>query len=195
MLNLPHSPATRRNREPIFDVLKDRLREGSSILEIASGTGEHASWMASKVPLVTWQPSDVLPERLSTIDSYNVHNSNVLPAIHLDVLGEWPTNVYDTILCINMIHISPWECCQALLQQSRSHLSSNGLLYLYGPYKKGGQHTSESNNVFDSYLRNQNPCWGVRNMETVIEEAEKSGFIFHKSIAMPANNFSLLFTC
>jgi len=195
MLNLPHAPATLRNREPIFTVLQDLLQTKQSLLEIASGTGEHAAWMGAKSPHIQWQPSDLREEMLPVIDRYNQPNTNVLPAILIDVEKEWAVQQYDVICCINMIHIAPWRCGQALLKNARRHLNSNGYLYLYGPYKKQGQHTAISNAQFDRNLRLQNPNWGVRDMDDVISEAESHGLSFQQSISMPANNFSLIFTC
>jgi hypothetical protein len=193
MLNLPHAPATQRNREPIFTVLEEALADRLSLLEIASGTGEHAAWMSPRLPGMRWQPSDKNRNSLATIDAHNRNIQDVIQSIHLDVQNDWPEENYEAILCINMIHISPWENCQALMRGAGRNLVSGGLLYLYGPYKKGGAHTAESNDRFDRSLRSQNPEWGVRDMEGVIEEARLNGIEFTKSVAMPSNNFSLLF--
>ena len=195
MLNLPHAPATVRNREPIFSVLKEYIQTKNALLEIASGTGEHAAWLAPQWSHIQWQPSDAQSRALSIIDAYNSNNNNVLPAIQLDVLEQWPNRKYDVILCINMIHISPWSCCLALLQNAAKHLNPDGILYLYGPYKKNGQHTAISNDHFDHSLRQQNSNWGIRDLEEVLKEATQCGLSFQECIAMPANNFSLIFTC
>ena len=193
MLNLPHAPATQRNREPILSVLGEALSGRMTLLEIASGTGEHAAWMSPRLPGLVWQPSDANPDTLATINMYNRNNSDVRKAIQLDVEQGWPAERFDAILCINMIHISPWECCQALMKGAGESLEEGGLLYLYGPYKIGGKHTAESNLRFDHSLRGRNPTWGVRDMEEVIREAGRNGITHLRSIEMPANNFSLLF--
>jgi hypothetical protein len=195
MLNLPHSPATTRNRDPIYSVLNKWLNGSRSLLEVAAGTGEHAAWMAPKATQISWQPSDKNEGSLSIIDAYNINNKNVLPAIQLDVMKDWPNKKYDIILCINMIHISPWKCCKSVMANAKEHLTSTGILYMYGPYKKNGIHTAPSNENFDLWLKKQNTDWGVRNLEDTINEAKLNGLLFEKHIAMPANNFSLIFTC
>ena len=195
MLNLPHSPATVRNREPIFSVLHKRMQQATKILEIASGTGEHAAWMAPQLPNVNWVPSDKSSSSLSIIDAYNHNNNNVSPAILLDVEQEWPSDKYDGILCINMIHIAAWRSCQALLEHAPKHLSPNGFLYLYGPYKKQGKHTAPSNESFDQWLKSQHADWGVRNVEDVVAEAQNNQLRLRRCVSMPANNLSLIFTC
>lgn len=194
--NLPHAPATKRNRGPIWDLLSNILPLKGAILEVASGTGEHLAWMAPQRVELSWQPSDQSKERCSVIDSYNIEHSNVLPAITLDVNDPvWPILKYNAILCINMIHISPWESTIALFHHAQNHLIQNGLLYLYGPFNQNGKYTSHGNARFDQSLRRENESWGIRDLEQVISLAKENGFHQHKVISMPANNLSVSFRC
>ncbi len=195
-----YASATLRNRDPIFEVLVNVLPPTGNILEIASGTGEHAVYFAPKLKNHQWIPSEPDAMRRESIDSWrkfcpspNCHspkNINVLNSTWTDGLTELEITA---IVNINMIHISPWEACLGLLQGAGSLLPSTGILYLYGPYKQGGKHTSPSNQSFDDSLRHQNQAWGVRNLEDVIEIAEEQGFKLMKTVTMPANNLSVIF--
>ncbi|MFC3052035.1 DUF938 domain-containing protein [Kordiimonas pumila] len=190
-----HAPATERNREVIWDVLSNRLPKEGLIFEVASGTGEHAAFMAPKLSHHKWQPSDIDPRHLESINAWAQHvcADTVLPATRFDVLTDnFPDNPA-AILAVNLVHISPWSVTEALIAKAGEALHSGAILYLYGPYKQNGAHTSESNIAFDQSLKFNNPEWGVRDMETVIGLAAKAGFMAPEILPMPANNFSLVF--
>ena len=194
MLNLPHAPATSRNREPIFSVLAPFLKQCSSLLEIASGTGEHAAWMAPKLPSLQWQPSDYKTSTLEVINAYNQNNENVLPALQIDVHQEdWSVTPQKCILCINMIHIAPFTACEALLAGADRYLLPSGLLCFYGPFRRNAMHTAPSNARFDQSLRARNPLWGLRDLEEVEATAQKYQLELIEVIDMPANNFVVIF--
>lgn len=197
---LLYAPATERNREPILAILR-RLcppSEAAKVLEIASGTGQHATFFAQAMPWLSWQPSD--PDEMSResisawIQATGV--SNVALPLEIDVLQEpWEVRLpVDLVVCINMIHIAPWEATRGLLAGSRLCLRPKGRLFLYGPYKQGGRHTAPSNEAFDQGLRSRDPRWGVRDLERVVEKATEAGFSLLEVIEMPANNLSLVFT-
>lgn len=195
-----HAPATARNRDFILDVLKPALPQEGTIFEVASGTGEHAAYMAPKLPAHHWQPSDIDPRHLASINAWRaeVLVGNILPARRFDVLENDFTDPelaapLSAILSINLIHISPWTVAETLIAKAGEALPAGGLFYLYGPYKQGSKHTSESNEAFDVSLKSRDPSWGVRDMEAVIDLAEKAGFGAPDIIPMPANNFSLVF--
>jgi SAM-dependent methyltransferase len=189
-------PAPERNKEPILAVLKQVLPSQGRVLEIASGTGQHVAHFAQALPALTWLPSD--PEmvhresiraRIGALGLANVE----LP-LTLDVLlRPWPINSAAAVICINMIHIAPWEATLGLLQGVGELLPADGVLYLYGPYRRGGLHTAPSNEAFDTDLRQRNPAWGVRNLEDVQRHASDCGLEQSEVMAMPANNFSVIF--
>ena len=172
-----------------------RSPERASVLEISSGTGEHAAFFSRELPGLTWQPSEVDPESLSSIEAWRSEGSGGLHApILLDVTAEvWPVESAQTVININMIHIAPWKACQGLMRGAGRILAEGGLLYLYGPYRIGGRHTAPSNESFDRWLRETDASWGVRNFEDVRTEAEHAGLRFEERVPMPANNFSLIF--
>jgi SAM-dependent methyltransferase len=188
-----HAPATQRNREPILDVLRRVLPPAGLVLEVASGTGEHAAWLAAALPGVTWQPTDVDPTALPGIASWCDGIANVRPPLVLDVTQPWPVARVDAMVCINMLHIAPWTAGEALLRGAGRVLPPGGVLYLYGPYRRDGAHTAPSNAAFDATLRAQDPSWGVRDLETVIATAADAGLVHRETIAMPANNLSVVF--
>ncbi|MGZ3422035.1 MAG: DUF938 domain-containing protein [Polyangiales bacterium] len=189
-----HAPATHRNREPIFAVLSRVLPAGGHVLEIASGSGEHAAYFASRLPAVTWQPSDVDLESRASIDAHCEGIANVRPALELDVRREpWPIRAVDAIVCINMIHIAPWQACVALMEGASQRLPPRGVLFLYGPYRRAGVHTAPSNEAFDASLRSRDASWGVRDLEDVTRTAERQELVLDETIEMPANNLSLVF--
>ena len=170
-------------------------REGADVLEIASGTGEHATFFAERLPIASWQPSDPDEASRASIDAWAAHlgTEHVRPAIALDVTQHpWPIARADVIVNINMIHISPWRTCEALLAGAGELLAPGGVLYLYGPFRRGGAHTAPSNEAFDASLRGRDPAWGVRDLETVAEEASKHGLTLEEVIPMPANNLSVV---
>ncbi|HZZ12067.1 MAG TPA: DUF938 domain-containing protein [Paraburkholderia sp.] len=190
------SPSAERNREPILDVLRHALPAHARVLEIASGTGQHALCFASALPGLDWQPSDADPQARASINGWIAHEriANVRAPLALDVhQADWGVDALDAVVCINMIHISPWSATEALFAGASRYLVDGGVLYLYGPYRRGGAHTSPSNEAFDQQLRSRDPAWGVRDMETVVALGESAGFACEAPVAMPANNFSLLF--
>jgi SAM-dependent methyltransferase len=192
-----HSPSTARNRDPILDVLKRVLPAEGFVLEIASGTGEHAVHFAQNLPRLVWQPTDADPAALASIEAWRAATRlpNVRPPLVLDVLAEpWPVPRADAILCINMIHISPWPATEALMRGAARLLPRSGVLYLYGPYRRGDRAPVPSNEAFDADLRRRNPEWGVRDLEVVAETAERHGLRVGKTVDMPANNLSIVIT-
>ncbi|MBN3765761.1 DUF938 domain-containing protein [Burkholderia sp. Ac-20365] len=196
-LNLrQHAPAAERNREPILAVLKRVLPATGTVLEIASGTGQHAIHFAAALPQLVWQPSDADDEARASIAAWTAHSglTNVRAPLALDVRdASWGIEAADAIVCINMIHISPWESAQALIDGAGRLLPAGGVLFLYGPYRRGGAHTAPSNAAFDQQLQSRNPAWGVRDMEDVVALADAAGFDADEPVEMPANNFSLVF--
>lgn len=195
-----YAPATERNRDPIFNVLVTVLPPKGNILEVASGTGEHAVYFAPKLKNRQWIPSEPDEIRRKSIEAWQQFSPspNLCHPYNINVLNSnWFEPLKDleitTIVNINMIHISPWEACLGLIQGASNLLPLEGILYLYGPYKREGKHTSPSNESFDQSLRSQNQSWGVRDLESVVEIAEKQGFKLLKTVAMPANNLSVIF--
>jgi SAM-dependent methyltransferase len=190
------APATLRNRAPILDVLRTALPGSGTILEIASGTGEHAVHFARALPALIWQPSDPDPASRASIAGWISAEAlpNLLPPLDIDVRDRpWPISQAAAILCINMVHISPWPATEALMGEAGRLLPKGGLLYLYGPYIRPGVDTAPSNIAFDADLRQRNPQWGLRNLETVEAAANASGLMLDEIVPMPANNLSLLF--
>jgi hypothetical protein len=187
--------AADRNQAPILEVLECELPQRGLVLEIASGTGQHVVSFAKSLAQLRWQPSD--PDAGSRhsiarrIDLEHLENVNV--PIALDVrLQPWPITAADAIVCINMVHIAPWGATLALFDGARQVLAPGNLLYLYGPYRRGGQHTAPSNARFDSDLRARDPEWGVRDVEAIAAVAVDTGFDLANTVAMPANNLSLI---
>lgn len=195
-MNLPFAPAAERNREPILAVLREILPERGRVLEVASGTGQHAVHFAAAFPGLVWQPSDVQAEACVGIEARRLAEGspNLAPPILLDALVRpWSVEPVDAIVCINMVHISPWEATLGLLAEASRLLVPGGALYLYGPYHLDGQATAPSNAAFDADLRRRNPAWGVRDLEAVIDAAAAVGLMFEHRVPMPANNFSVIF--
>ena len=190
------APAAARNRQPILDVLREHLPADGVVLEVASGSGEHIVHFAEALPALDFQPSDPSDHARASIDDWarTLGLANVRPALSLDAESDaWPVERADAVLCCNMIHIAPWEAAVGLLAGAGRLLPAGGLLYLYGPYRRGGQHTAPSNAAFDRDLRARNPAWGVRDLEEVASLAGESGFDPPAIVEMPANNLSLLF--
>ena len=190
------APAVARNRDPILAVLRRFVPLKGTVLEIASGTGEHAVHFAQAFPHLAWQPTDPDDDALRSIEAWRKASKlpNLLPALKLDVTSpQWPVEWADCVVCINMIHISPWRACEALIAQTARILAPSGVLFLYGPYKEGGRHTAPSNEAFDADLRARNPEWGVRDLGDVRKLAEQHGFAFEERVAMPANNLCVVF--
>jgi len=194
------APATERNREPIIAVLKQILPPRGTIIEIASGTGEHAVYFAPRLSPRHWLPSEANPILQESILAWREEfPSDVLsPPLDLDVMGEkWWEKVklqdLCAVVCINLIHIAPWTACEGLMKGAGALLPQGGILYLYGPFKQQGVHTSESNVAFDQSLQQQNPAWGVRNLEDVVSLGKVHQLELQDVIAMPANNLSVVF--
>jgi len=190
-----HSAATQRNRGPILAVLNQHLPQSGRVLEVASGSGEHVIHFAAAFPALSFQPSDPSTEARASIDARiaDAGLANVRPAIALDAAGAWPVLPMDAVLCINMVHISPWEATIGLMQGAARTLVPGGLLYLYGPYRRAGRHTAPSNAEFDRSLRARNPAWGVRDLEAVTDQAAANGLALAAVEPMPANNLSVIF--
>lgn len=191
-----HAPATFRNRDVIAAVLVGWLPARGTVLEVASGSGEHAVHFAATFPHLIWQPSDPDPAGLASIAAYRAEAGlgNVAPPIALDAAApEWPLDAADAILCINMVHISPWEAALGLFAGAARLLPPGAPLILYGPYVDSGVSTAESNLVFDASLRARNPAWGLRDTDDVKAAAADAGLAFAGRRAMPANNLMLLF--
>ena len=194
------SPAIQRNREPLLEVLAKVLPREGRLLEIASGSGEHAVWFAPHFPDLTWQTSDLNPELRRSIAAHIADaESRLPPPLDIDVTRQdWgaldaPLGKLDAIFCANMIHIAPWAATLGLLDGAAHYLKTGGKLCLYGPYKRGGVHTAPSNAAFDQSLRAQNPEWGVRDLEVVTEEAHIRGLAASDVIEMPSNNLTVIF--
>ncbi len=191
-----HAAATERNREPIVDVLRRVLPPAGLVLEIASGTGQHAVYFARALPALRWQPSDPSPAHLDSIRAWTATSGadNVAGPLSLDVeRGPWPIAHCDAILNINMLHIAPWSAAEALFRGAARLLPPAGVLFVYGPFKREGRHTAESNARFDDRLRGEDPRWGVRDLDDVQALAAAAGFDAPEVIPMPANNLSLVF--
>jgi hypothetical protein len=188
------APATWRNREPILHVLRPILPPTGLVLEIASGTGEHVAYFAAALPGLRWQPSDPDPIARASIAAWAAGTENIRAPLLLDASAEaWPVERAEAIICINMVHISPWTATAGLMRGAAAILNPGAPLYLYGPFRRMGAHTAPSNASFDADLRAQNPAWGVRNVEAVIEEAGRNGLALNEVVEMPANNLSVVF--
>ena len=190
-------PATERNRAPLGNALSELLPEQGAVLEIASGSGEHAVTFQRRFPGVLWQASDPDPIHCKSINAwidYECLSGQMPPALKLDVLDQpWliPEKItieLKVVVAINLIHIAPWRCCQSLVEQASKYLPMGGRLILYGPYRRNGLHTSLSNEVFDQSLRERNPSWGVRDLEAVETLCTDVGLENMHCIELPANN-------
>lgn len=185
-----------RNKGPILEVLTRVLPRTGLVLEIGSGTGQHVAHFARALPHLTWQPSDPDSELRDSIALRLAEEqlTNVYAPLELDTNRlPWPLKAADAAVCINMIHVAPWSATPALFEGASILLPKDGVLFLYGPYRRFGRHTSPSNEQFDADLRAHDPEWGLRDMETVAEVADSAGFTLTEVIDMPANNFSVIF--
>ena len=190
------APHVARNAVPILEVLRDVLPAEGLVLEIASGSGEHVLAFARGFPNLAWQPSDPDPVALASIEAWRAAEGapNLLAPLRLDAAApDWPLERADAILCINMVHISPWSATLGLLDGAARLLASGAPLYLYGAYRRDGVLTAPSNEAFDRSLRERNPDWGVRRLEDVTAEAERRSLALDRVIEMPANNLSVIF--
>lgn len=190
-----HAPATERNRDVIGETLTPLLPPTGLVLEMASGTGEHAVHFAKLFPALTWQPSDPDPIAIASINAWRAESGvpNVRPAMLLDASADWPIANADAVICINMTHISPWAATVGLLRNTARLLPPSAVLFIYGPFNQRDVPLAESNAAFDTSLRQQNPEWGLRYVEDIVEVADKVGLRLNRVIAMPANNLSLIF--
>jgi SAM-dependent methyltransferase len=190
-----HAPATERNRDVIAETLARVLPTEGLVLEVASGTGEHAVHFAKLFPALTWQPSDPDPIALASINAWRADSNvpNMRPAMLLDASADWPVAQADAVVCINMTHISPWAATVGLLRNVARLLPPSAVLFIYGPFNQHGVPLAGSNAAFDTSLRQQNPEWGLRYVEDIVEEADNVGLRLNRVIAMPANNLSLVF--
>jgi hypothetical protein len=190
------APHVARNAAPIAEVLHGILPARGLVLEIASGSGEHGLHFAREFPDLLFLPSDPEPAALRSIEAWRREAGprNLLPPIALDVRAAiWPVAAADAILCINMVHISPWAAAEGLMRGAGRLLAPGAPLYLYGPYRQAGVATAPSNQAFDESLRARDPEWGLRDLEEVAAEAERSGLRLERVVPMPANNLSVLF--
>jgi SAM-dependent methyltransferase len=187
------SPSALRNREPILQVLRRVLPGEGLVLEVASGTGEHVAHFAEALPGLTFQPTALDATQRASIDGWAGGLANVCPAMPLDATGEWPRLDACAVICINMIHISPWAATLGLIAGAASVLGKGGLLITYGPYLQAGVPLAPGNAAFDADLRSRNPQWGLREVSAVADIAAASGFAVPDIIAMPANNLCLVF--
>jgi hypothetical protein len=191
-----YAPATVRNRDFILDVLRDVLPTTGVILEIASGSGEHVVHFARNLPSLVFQPSDPEPDALLSVAAWMkaAEVTNVRAPIVLDASrSPWPIASADGIICINMVHISPWDASVGLIRGAAAILPPGSPLYLYGPYKRKGFATAPSNEAFDRNLRDRNPIWGLRDLEAIAAIAKSAGFSIPDITEMPANNLSIVF--
>lgn len=189
-------PATLRNRDAILDVLRGVLPASGLVLEIASGSGEHVVHFARAFPGLTFQPSDPEDAALQSIAAWTQDSglSNVRMPVMLDASSDrWPLAAANAILCINMIHISPWRATEGLIRGAARLLRTGAPLYLYGPYRRADVVTAPSNEAFDASLKSRNPEWGLRDLEAVAELARAEGFSGPTITEMPANNLSVVF--
>jgi hypothetical protein len=190
------APAALRNREPIAEVLQEWLPASGLVLEVASGTGEHAVYFAERFPSLEWQPSDLHRDALKSIRGWRAHAglANMREPVVLDAAAsKWPVESADAVLSFNMVHISPWTSALGLIAGAARILSTGSALILYGPWLSDGIDTAPSNLAFDEDLRHRDPQWGLRKVEDFAEEAVKSGFELVERRPMPANNMMLLF--
>jgi len=193
-----HAPATSRNRDAILAVLQHMLPAQGTVLEIASGTGEHAAWFAPRLPeTLRWQPSDADPSELAGIDAHAKDSGcdRILPALHIDVTASaWPLQGADAMFCANMIHIAPWAAAEGLFAGAARVLAPGGNLILYGPFRRHGAHTAPSNEAFDASLKARDERWGIRCLDSEVEPlAAANGFVLAEVAPMPANNFTVVF--
>ncbi len=191
-----YHPHVARNRQPILEVLRRVLPPKGLVLEVASGSGEHAAYFAKNLPSLIWQPTDADCVALASIAAHRAAagEPNLFSPLYLDVTAErWPVEHADALICINMIHITPWAASEGLMAGTKRVLRQAGVLYLYGPYKIDGRHTAPSNQEFDNSLRARNAEWGVRDLGDMADLAKRHGFALAETVSMPANNLSVIF--
>ena len=190
------APAVARNRDLILAVLREVLAAPGTVLEIASGSGEHAVHFASALPHLVWQPTDPDAQARRSIAAHaaQARLPNLLPPLELDAAAAvWPVTQADAVVSINMIHIAPWAAAEGLMAGAARLLPAGSPLYLYGPFREHGRHTAPSNAAFDESLRARDPAWGVRDLDAVVALAARHGLALQRTVAMPANNLSVVF--
>ena len=190
------APHVARNAGPIAELLRDVLPERGLVLEVASGTGEHAVWFAQALPGLTWQPSDPSREALASIAAWRELEGtpNLLAPLELDSASDiWPIAQADALVCINMVHISPWGATEGLMRGAGRLLGKGAPLVLYGPYRRAGHPLEPSNVAFDESLKARDSRWGLRELEAVAECAAAEGLTLSQVIEMPANNLAVIF--
>lgn len=190
------APAAERNREPILQVLRTRLPEAARVLEIGSGTGQHAAHFTHSMPGWIWQPTDASEQAVQSVAAYRRESElpGFLEPRLLDVRsGIWPRGPFDAVFSANVIHISPWEVARALFEGAAQVLSSSGALFLYGPFRFDGEFTAPSNAAFDARLRSEDASWGVRDVADLRALGKEFGFSAPDIVEMPANNHVLRF--
>ena len=191
-----YAPAAARNRGPILNVLQSILPFSGPVLEVASGTGEHVVHFARAFPTLNWQPSDPSKEARRSIDAWIAAErlENVRPPLDLDAASDsWPIDHAVAMVCINMIHISPWASTEGLMRGASRILDAAAPLYVYGPFRQPAKPIAPSNAVFDEDLRNRDPRWGLRDLDEVAASAGYHGFVLDRVVEMPANNLSVIF--
>ncbi|MBX9796684.1 DUF938 domain-containing protein [Sphingomonas sp.] len=187
-----HAPATLRNRDAILAVLAEMLPAAGTVLEVASGSGEHIAYFAEKFPALSWQPSDPESAARTSIAAWTAGLANVRAPLPLDAAApDWPIDAAAALLCINMVHISPWEATLGLFAGAARVLTAGAPLYLYGPFLRAGVATAPSNLAFDDNLKARDPRWGLRDVAAVTAVAH--GFTLERLVEMPANNLSLIY--
>jgi hypothetical protein len=192
------APAAGRNREPIRDVLTRVLPPSGTLLEIACGSGEHAAFLSAALPGWRWRPTEADPTTAASAATLLAEEApaTVDPVRLFDVRAQpWPVGLTEgvtAIMAVNLIHIAPWPVTGALMAGAGRALPSGGVLYLYGPFRRDGRHTADSNAAFDASLRARNPDWGVRDLSDVTAEAERHGLVLSETVEMPANNLSVI---
>jgi cyclopropane fatty-acyl-phospholipid synthase-like methyltransferase len=190
------SPSTERNRSHILAILQRLLPDPATVLEIGSGSGEHAVYFCAHMPWLHWQPTDGDPAAIDSIIAWISHSGlpNIAAPLELELHSEvWPVRQADAVVAINVLHYSPWSSTPALFRTAARLLPKGGVVYCYGPYRRGNAHTAPSNAAFDEWLHGIDERFGVRDLEAVEAEAREHGFRLDELIEMPANNFSLVF--
>lgn len=188
------SPAAERNGPPLLEVLRAVVPPGSRVLEIASGTGQHAALLAPGLAVASWLPTDLVDERFASVRAWTHDVPEVAEPRVLDARDpdQWPEIEVDLVLAVNMVHIAPWAATLGLIEGARRR-APRGVLALYGPFRRSGAHTAPSNEAFDHDLRRRDPEWGVRDLEAVVAAAESAGWRLANIAPMPANNLTILF--
>ncbi|WP_448658071.1 DUF938 domain-containing protein [Sphingomonas sp. CJ99] len=189
-----HAPATLRNRDAILIELRDLLPASGTVLEVASGSGEHIAYFAPLFPALTWQPSDPDAAALASIAAWTDGMANVRPPVMIDAAAaDWPVDRADAMFCANMVHIAPWEAALGLMAEAGRVLGTGAPLILYGPFVRDGVATAPSNLAFDRSLKDRDERWGLRSVAAVADAAAAQGLMLAAEIEMPANNLMLVF--